>query len=256
MLSILRRVLVTLVIACGVILAGAFWAAPMALSYYFATRVPAVAGVTPTDLSDHAVSQASGLHLSYVGYDFEVPWSDLDEARTTLYPTDKSDKTEAVLVFRSGLRLTVTALPAKQFAHEFAADFTTSTQQTSASDYVLARDVYDFSPKKIHYLSLSSDVHSHDQAMLNLKSLLPAKSAETGIFNIQNASHKGFQQGNPQVRQDSLLVNLYSEDGSVQLKFFQKNYPAGVTQAEINRIVQSLQHRSAPENSAIAKSER
>jgi hypothetical protein len=161
-----------------------------------------------------------------------------------------------VLAFRSGLRLTVTALPAKEFAHEFAADLSAPAQRSATSDYVLARDVYDFSPKKIHYLSLSSDVHSHDQAMLNLKSLLPARSAETGIFNIQSASYKGFQQGNPQVRQDSLLVNLYSEDGSVQLKFFQKNYPAGVTQAEINRIVQSLQRRSAPENSAIAKSER
>ncbi len=251
-----RRILVTLVISCGVILAGAFWIAPMALSFYVAKTVPAVAGVIPTDLSDHSVAQAPGLRLSYVGYDFDVPWTDLDEAKTVLYPKHKREKTEVVLAFHSGLRLMVTAVPAREFAREFAAEFTTSPPQPRISDYVLARDIYEFSPEKMHYLSLSSELQSRDQAMLNLKSILSAKPAENGIFNIQSASYKGFQQGNPQVRQDSLLVTLYSDDGSVQLKFWQKDYPAGVTQAEINRIVQSLERRSAPENSAIAKSER
>ncbi len=256
MFSILRRILVKLVICCGIVLAGAFWVVPMALSFYAAKTVPAIARITPSDLRDHSVSQAPGLRLSYVGYDFEVPWSDLDEAKTVLYPKHKREKTEVVLAFRSGLRLLVTAVPAHEFAHEFAADLMTSPQQLAASDYVLARDIYEFSPEKMHYLSLSSDIQSRDQAMLNLKSILSAKPAENGIFNIQNASYKGFQQGNPRVRQDSLLVNLYSDDGSVQLKFWQKDYPAGVTQAEINRIVQSLQHRIAHENYAIAKSEK
>jgi hypothetical protein len=255
MLSILRRILVKLAISCGVILAGAFWVAPMALSFYTAKTVPPIARVTPVDLRDHSVSQAPGLRLSYVGYDFEIPWSDLDEAKTILYPKHKREKTEVVFSFRSGLRLMVTAVPAQEFTHEFAADLTTPSQPPT-SDYVLARDIYEFSPEKMHYLSLSSDVQSRDQAILNLKSMLSAKSSETGIFNIQNASYKGFQQGNPQVRQDSLLVTLYSDDGSVQLKFWQKDYPAGVTQAEINRIVQSLQPSTAHENYAIAKSER
>lgn len=256
MSSNLRRILVTLIISAALGFAGAYWIVPMALSFYAAKNVSAAAKVVPTGLEDHSISQASGMRLSYVGYDFEVPWTDLDNAKTTLYPKDKSEKNEVILTFRSGLRLMVTALPAKEFAHEFAGNFTASPQQAALSDYVLARDIYDFSPDKMHYLSLSSDVHSRDQAILNMKSILPAKSSETGIFNIQNTGYKGFQQGNPQVRQDSLLVNLYSDDGSVQLKFWQKDYPAGVTQAEINRIVQSLQRRTTPENSAIAKSER
>jgi hypothetical protein len=256
MSSFFRRILVRLVISCGVILAGAFWIAPMALSFYIAKTVPAVAGVTPTDLSDHSVSPAPGLRLSYVGYDFDVPWNDLDEAKTVLYPKHKREKSEVVLAFHSGLRLVVTAVPAREFAREFAAEFTTSPQRSGTSDYVLARDIYEFSPENMHYLSLSSELQSRDQAMLNLKSILSAKPAENGIFNIQSASYKGFQQGNPQVRQDSLLVTLYSDEGSVQLKFWQKDYPAGVTQAEINRIVQSLQHRIAHENYAIAKSEK
>jgi hypothetical protein len=267
MSRILRRILVTVVIPGAVVFAGSYWIAPIALSFYAAKKVSAIARVVPTDLQDRSVSQAAGMHLSYVGYDFEVPWSDLDNAQTAFYPKDKAEKNEVVLAFRSGLRLMVTAVPAQEFANEFAPDFKTSPRNidavfgdgTATSDYVFARNIYDFSPDKMHYWSLSSGVHYREHAMLIMKSILPAKPAETGIFNIQNASYKGFQQGNPQIRQDSLLVNLYSDDGSVQLKFWQRDYRslAGVTQPEINRIVQSLQHKAALQNSnALAKSER
>jgi hypothetical protein len=262
-MAILRRIAVTAVITCGGILAGGYWIAPIALSFYAANRVPATARIVPTDLQDQAVSQAPGLRLAYLGYDFEVPWSDLDNAKTKLYPKDRADKTEVVLGFHSGLRLVVTAVPARQFVHAFAPDFTMSSKQIDAvygegaatSDYVFARNIYNFSPDKVNYWSLSSEVHYRDDAMLNMKSILPGEPAATGIFRIQNASYKGFQQGNPKIRQDNLLVNLYSDDGSVQIKFCQKNYrnSTGVTQAEINRIIQSLQHKAENPN-AIAQS--
>jgi len=264
-MTILRRIVVTPIITCAVILASGYWIAPIALSFYAANRVPASARIVPTDLQDHSVSQASGLRLSYVGYDFEVPWSDLEDAKTRLYPKDKADKTEVVLGFRSGLRLVVTTIPARQFVHVFSPDFTMSPNQIDAvygegaatSDYAFASNVYNFSPDKMHYWSLKSEDHYRDDAMLNMKSILPAEPAATGIFRIQNGNYKGFQQGNPKIRQDNLLVSLYSDDGSVQIKFCQKTYrnSAGVTQAEINRIIQSLQHKAENPN-AIAQSEK
>lgn len=50
---------------------------------------------------------------------------------------------------------------------------------------------------------------------------------------------------NPQAHQDGIAVNLYSDDGSLEIIFFQKDYQNSgvVTQPEINRIVQSL-HKS------------
>jgi hypothetical protein len=36
---------------------------------------------TPVVLSDVAVSQESGMNLSYFGYDFEVPWTDLEQGK-------------------------------------------------------------------------------------------------------------------------------------------------------------------------------
>ncbi len=263
-MRIFRRILLTVIIPCGVLFAGGYWIAPVALSFYAAKTAPAAVNVVPTELPDHSVSQSAGLRLSYVGYDFEVPWSDLDDSQTKLYPQDRAEKNEAVLSFRSGLRLTITSVPARQFVHDFSSDFSTGPHLVNtsfgrggvASDYVVASNIYNFSPATMHYWSLSPEVHYREDVMLSMKSMLPG-SAEHGIFNIQNAGYRGFEQGNPQVRQDTLRLNLYSDDGSVQIKFSQKDYrnPVGITQAEINRVVQSLQRKAVMENpTAIAQS--
>lgn len=98
-----------------------------------------------------------------------------------------------------------------------------------------------------HWVSVRRGV-TKDEFLLLIKSIALPKSAETGIFTIQNQSYKGFQEGNPQVRQDRIIVDLYSDEGGVEMIFFQKDYKSstGVTQPEINRIVQSL--RKAPQN--------
>lgn len=69
--------------------------------------------------------------------------------------------------------------------------------------------------------------------------------ATDGIFKIQNDAYRGFQQGSPQLRSKSILVDLYCKDGGVELLFDQKNYAnsVGLTQPEINRVVQSLRKR-------------
>jgi hypothetical protein len=40
--------------------------------------------LTPVVLPDVAVSQKSGMNLSHFGYDFEVPWTDLDKEKTKI----------------------------------------------------------------------------------------------------------------------------------------------------------------------------
>lgn len=109
-MSLLRRILITVVIAFVVLFAGGYWIAPIALSFYAARKAPAIVTVMPTDLKDHSVSPAPGMKLAYLGYEFEVPWSDLDQSKTVLYPKDKPNKTRVVLAFKSGLRLMVTAV--------------------------------------------------------------------------------------------------------------------------------------------------
>ena len=110
------------------------------------------------------------------------------------------------------------------------------------SDYNFVKTLYEFTPDTMHHWSISSRTFSRETMLLILKSLAPSKCAETGIFKVQNQSMKGFQQGNAESRDNGVVVNLYSDDGSVQFIFTEKNYnlSARVTQPEINRIIQSL----------------
>jgi len=217
----------------------------------------------PTELKEQAVSQAAGMKVAYLGYVFDVPWSDLDQSKTNLYPKDKSEKTSAVLAFNSGLRLWLKVLPPREFADLWATDFKTPPRAFDAlfgpgsarSDYVFVTNVYSFTPEKMHYWSLSQPTHAREQMMLITKSMMLVKAADSGIFKLHSYSYTGFQQGDPHASRDTVVVDLYSGDRHVEMLFLQKDYhnAAGVTQPEINTVVQSL-HRAVP--SELASSEK
>ncbi|HTW59167.1 MAG TPA: hypothetical protein VMD99_13630 [Terriglobales bacterium] len=257
-MRLLRRILITIVVTLAVIFVAIRWIGPVAFSFYSAKKALPVAKIVPADLVDVSVSQAPGMKLSYLGYEFEIPWTDLDETKTTLYPTNKPEKTMAVLAFKSGLRLMVMAAPPRSFTTEMASDLKMSPQAVEAvfgpgaatSDYIFARNVYRFTPASMHYWSLSPALHYREQVSLMIKEIMPVKSAETGIFNLHHLGYQGFQQGDPRVRQNNLLLlTLYGADGAIEISIIQDKYrcPSGVTQPEINRIVQSL-HKVSPDH--------
>ncbi len=255
-MRLLRRILITVVVTLAVVFAGGYWIAPVALSFYAARKALPVARIVPTELKDKSVSDAPGAKLSYFGYEFEIPWDDLDATQTKLYPENKPEKIRVDLHFRSGLRLWVTALPAHEWINDpdgairgaVIAVASAFGKEAVRSDYSFVKSVYEFTPEKMHYWAVSPGIHYSEQGVLIIKSIMPLESADTGIFNLQTQSYQGFQQGNPQVRQNRLAIHLYSDDGSVEMMFFQKDYKSsvGVSQPEINRIVQSL--RKAPQN--------
>jgi hypothetical protein len=261
-MKLLRRIVTTIVVTLAVIFVCIYWVAPIALSFYTARAALPVAKIVPIELKDHSVSQSPGTKLSYLGYEFEVPWNDLDETKTVLYPKDKPEKTRVVLVFRSGLRLMVTAVPPREFAQLFATDFKTPPQGveiligpgSSTSDYTFVRNVYQFTPDKMHYWSLSPRLHAREQMVLMFKSIMPVRAAATGIFYVQHRDYRGFQQGNPEGRQDGVVLDMYSDDDHFEVVFLQKDFhnAAGVTQAGINRIIQSLRKATPTEAAALA----
>jgi hypothetical protein len=264
-MKLLRRILATIVITLAVIFVCLYWVAPIALSFYSARQALPVARVVPTDLPDHSISQAPGLQLSDIGYAFEVPWSDLDETKTMLYPKDKAEKTRVVLSFRSGLRLMVTAVPAREYVTMCATEFKMQAQGVeilfgpgaSTSDYTFVSHVYGFTPEKMHYWSLSPSMHAREEMMLVTKSIMPMKAAESGIFNLQNPYYRGFQQGDPRVSRDRVVIDLYSGEGHFEMLLLEKDYRSttGVTQPEINRIVQSVRKVAPGEVASSASAE-
>src|SRR5713226_5547759 len=65
-------------------------------AHYVARKVPFVRR-TPMELTDLSISQAPGMNLSYFGYEFEVPWTDIDKEKTKIIGGNK-----VIIVFRSG----------------------------------------------------------------------------------------------------------------------------------------------------------
>ncbi len=257
-MKIARRILITVAVTLSVLYIGIYRIAPVALSLYSSKNALPITRVVPTELRDQSVSQAAGAKLAYLGYEFEVPWTDLDQSKTELYPKDKPDKHMARLYFRSGLQMLILAAPPHSFADQFTkTDFKMPPptfaavfgQQAADSDYEFMKRVLEFSPVRMHPWALSSVVASREEVLLVTKSIIPSKPAETGIFNVGNASYRGFQQGDPEVRQDTLLLDLYSGNGGFEILFVQKNYTNGhgVTQPEINRIVESLRRAASTE---------
>jgi len=66
--------------------------------------------LTPVELTDLSISQVPGMKLSYVGYEFEIPWTDIDEERTKVVGGNK-----AIIAFRSGNILSVWSGPPHEF---------------------------------------------------------------------------------------------------------------------------------------------
>ena len=85
-MKLLRRIVLTAVITVGALCVTVEWAVPVALSYYAVRKAPSIVRIVPTALSDVSISDAPGIKLSYLGYAFDAPWTDLDESQTKLYP--------------------------------------------------------------------------------------------------------------------------------------------------------------------------
>jgi hypothetical protein len=264
-MKLARRILVTAICTLVVIALGVRFIAPIAASFYVAREAPVVARIAPTELQDKSISQAPVTRLSYVGYEFEVPWNDLDESKTQLYPKDKPAKTKAFLAFGSGLHLSVCAIPPREMAEGFTSGSLGLGKipvqgidllfgdGAAASDYTFVNNVYEFTPAEMHNWSLSNRLHAREMILLTIKSIMPSPAAQTGIFRVRDLDYKGFQQGNPAKHPHVVVLTLYSEDGGVEFVFSDQDYrnPAKVTQPEINRIVESL-HRAAASNTTTA----
>jgi hypothetical protein len=237
-LKLLWRILLIVFATLVVVFVGVRWLAPAALSYYEAYQALALTHIVPTELRDNSVSQAPGKKVSISGYEFEVPWTDMDEGQTKLYPK------AADLRFRSGLRVVVTAISPREWVDGLAEQMKVSPERIQAafgqSDYDVLKTIYEFSPDKMHHWN--PQVLAREQFLLILKTAAPLPSAKSGIFNMRDSDLRGFQEGSPQVRQDGIAVHLFANDGSIEFIFSQRDYrdTSGITQPEINRIVHSV----------------
>jgi hypothetical protein len=199
--------------------------------------------LTPIELTDLSVSQEPGIMLSYFGYEFEVPWTDIDQEKTKIVGGNK-----AIIAFRSGNVLMVWSGPPHEFMNglfeQGKIDRDTFRKiygdEALQSDYSFQRLILEITPDKITVLSTRKTAVSQ-ALLLAVKAICVPGDPNSGIFTVQGKEFKGFQYGRPQSPPKHLNVELFSGGGHLDLFFDQKrNGPIVISQADINRVLQTM----------------
>jgi hypothetical protein len=213
---------------------------------YVGWKFPAVKK-TPIDLRDLSISQAAGRKLSYFGYEFEVPWDDLDDGKT------KQAGNMQLIVFRSGNVILFSRAAPKEFVQTFLSSTKIDADNfrklcgdgALESDYSLQRLILEATPGQVNLLTQRADA-ARGAMLLVMKGVMIPRGGESGIFRVQNEKFQGFQFGDPQSRPKMMSVEIFAENAGLNFIFAQKEKgttPA-ITQAEINRVIQTA--RKAP----------
>lgn len=218
---------------------------------YVGWKFPVV-GKTPVELADLSISQAPGQKLAYFGYEFEVPW-EIDQERTK-----QIGKTELV-AFRSGNALLFSSLAPREFVQTFLTTTKVGPdrvrnlcgEEALASDYSLHRLILEATPGEVTLFTRRQDAVRNSMLIL-FKGIVTPRGGESGIFRVRTDKFQGFQYGDPQARPKSLNVEIFADDGGLSFAFAQnvQGLSPAITQAEINRVIQTA--RKVPEPSLSA----
>ena len=211
-----------------------------------ARKMPVVKRV-PVELQDLSVSQASGKKLTYFGYEFEIPWDDIDEAKSRTVGDNK-----AIVFFKSGNVLSVVINPPRQFVNKVFSsgniDQKTFRQiygeEALQSDYAFRHIMMETTPDKITPFISRRDAAS--RAMLLVwKGFSAPWSAVSGVFVVRAGEFTGFQYGHPP-SPEGVSIELFADSGSLNFVFDQKMIGPTVmiSQPDVNRILHTL-HKTA-----------
>jgi hypothetical protein len=211
-----------------------------------ARKAPIVKQI-PRALADTSVSTRPGTRLSYFGYDFEVPWNDLNPDKTQIYPN------RVVLTFGSGRYLMFSTVPPRHFVNilqqQMGQDSFSRTLDNDAalqSDYAMWNLVLRATPDSVNLFSPRKDIARNSMLVLIKGVTIPETS---GLYFVETRGLRGFQWGDPRRRPGRVVTDLFADDGGVEFVFSGRNKqnPSGASQAEINRVLQSVRLSFRPE---------
>ncbi|MGB8411191.1 MAG: hypothetical protein WCE23_00040 [Candidatus Binatus sp.] len=186
---------------------------------------------TPVALKDLSISKAPGRKLSYLGYEFEVPWDDLDEQKTKLV------RSWQVIAFHSGKSILFYTSPPSDAERELNRLY---GDATVPSGYFLNRAVLEATPGDIGLLT-PRGAAARTIVLLLIKSIqVSANEGESGIFLIETKDFHGFQYGNPASRPPQIEADLFADKVHLHFVFPERKHAGFISQAEINRVIQSV----------------
>ncbi len=213
---------------------------------YIAHKEPVVWKV-PVELQDLSVSQTPGRKLSYFGYEFEVPWDDVDDAKSRITGGNK-----ALIAFRAGNVLSVWNSSPRDFVNEIISSTKTDRDsfrnvygdEALESDYAFQRMMLEASPGKVSPFVTRKQAVAQSMLLL-MKSFAISQDGSTGIFEIAAGDFRGFQLGRPENAR-MVSVELHSDTSGLDFLFFQNPKTSrAVSQADVNRVLRTLHEAPA-----------
>lgn len=208
---------------------------------YIGWKTPIVKKI-PTELPDQSITGVSGQKLSYFGYDFELPW-EIDQAKS------KQVQEMQLIAFRSGNTLLVSRMAPREFVNGFLSTGKADSAGLKAlygedvlqSDYLLKGRILEVTPDEVGLFTPRKQAVG-SAMLLIMKGIMMPFGADSGIYRIRTGGFQGFQFGDPRSRPRSLDLEIYNEDGGLGFIFSQPQNTSdtAVTQAEINRVIQSV----------------
>lgn len=191
-----KRTLVALGIAaavCGIYLwlFGVQTMSALMVRYSY-RKMPDVAK-TPVPLSDSSISNVPHKRVSYFGYELELPWDDVDDAK------DKTTGTIHISYSRSGSAFWFSTFPPKEFVNGIMKMAKLDPEgfrqlygeETFESDYNFHRKMLQMTPSQITpFVTRRQAVAG--QMLLLIKGISMPK-ADSGIFSVQVPGFEGFQ---------------------------------------------------------------
>jgi len=206
----------------------------------------------PIELGDTSISTIKGTRLSFLGVEFEVPWDDLDGAKTRIVGN------WALIYFRSGRSIILCVSPPNGFITSMSKDQLPDPQLFAAlygqevlrSDYALHKAIFETTPSQINLFTPANRAAGLSAVIL-IKAIMPP-ATDWQIYNIGSGDFRGFQLGNPVRRPKKMCLELYGNDVGFEINITQSTSgpTAGITQAELNRIIQTAR-RAADKQSIL-----
>lgn len=215
---------------------------------YLTRKAPAVR-LAPSQLADLSISSSPTRKLSYFGYEFEVPWNDVDESKSGPIP----DTNKVMIVFQSGNSLSVWHGSQRAFLNQVLSndkiDQNTLRRivgdEALQSDYALYHTILQMTPDKM--TPFESQTDAANQALLLLvKGLCLPPGSDSGVFAVSAGEFSGFQFGRPENPSGEVSVRLFSDSSSLNFIFVHPTGgPTVISQPDINGILHTL-HKASP----------
>ncbi len=203
----------------------------------WARKFPNVTRV-PVELQDTSLSPARGKAVEYLGYQFEVPWDDLEQSKARLKAGFQP------IPFHSGRLIIMEKRGPDEMVHDLQRDANSRRwltrawiydKEAIASDYALTRAALYETPDKVRLLSWPFQAN-WSLYLLLMKGILV--HGDGTIFSISNSNWRGFQFGSPPNRR--IELDLYTNKNHLKLFFSHRDKAPAISQSEINRVIQTV----------------